>query len=278
MESQPAREVIKASPARPLMIVFLMYKRGSTLFISIYLVDVFRYNLLKETFISFKFLFSHIKEEKPMKLMKPLVVINFKTYHAGKAALKLANIVEKEDKNIIIGAQSADIYNIAKNTKLKVFALHVDPIEPGRHTGFIVPKSVKENGAVGTFLNHSEHPLSFDTLKKTIKMCKKVKLKTYVFAKSPQEAKNIEKLGPDLIIYEPKELVGGMVSVAQAKPDVIQKVRKVLKKQTKFLVGAGIHTKEDIDVSMKLGAHGIAFSSAFTTAKHPQKVLRRLLK
>ena len=98
MESQPAREVIKASPARPLMIVFLMYKRGSTLFISIYLVDVFRYNLLKETFISFKFLFSHIKEEKPMKLMKPLVVINFKTYHAGKAALKLANIVEKEDK------------------------------------------------------------------------------------------------------------------------------------------------------------------------------------
>ena len=34
--------------------------------------------------------------------MKPLIVINFKTYKQGEKALKLAKIIEKIDKNIII--------------------------------------------------------------------------------------------------------------------------------------------------------------------------------
>ena len=53
------------------------------------------------------------------------------------------------------------------------------------------------------------------------------------------------------------------------------KISKKLK--MKFLVGAGIHTKEDVKVAMKLGAAGIAISSAITKAKNPGKKLKELI-
>jgi len=207
--------------------------------------------------------------------MKPLVIINFKTYQQGKKAVELAKKIEKVDKNIIVGVQASDIYEIAKATKLKVYSQHVDFFKPGRQTGYILPEAVKKDKAKGTFLNHSEHPLKFSVLKKTIKRCKKLKLKIAVFAKDLAEAKKIKKLKPDYLIIEPPELVGGKVSVSKSKPDLIEKIAKELK--TKFIVGAGIHTRDDVKVAMKLGASGIAISSAITKAKKPGKKLRELV-
>ena len=208
--------------------------------------------------------------------MKPLVIINFKTYQQGKKSVELAKRIEKVNKRIIIGVQSSDIYEITKATNLKVYSQHVDFFEPGRHTGYILPEAIKKDGATGTFLNHSEHPLKFSVLKKTIKRCKKLNLKTAVFAKDLKQAKQIQKLKPNYLIIEPPELVGGKVSISKSKPDLIQKIAKELK--TKFIVGAGIHTNEDVKTAIKLGASGIAISSAITKAKNPMGVLRSLIK
>ena len=207
--------------------------------------------------------------------MKPIIVVNFKTYKQGKNAIKLAKAIEKVGKNIIIGVQANDIYEITKLTKLKVFAQHVDYFPKGRNTGYVIPEAVKKDRAVGTFLNHSEHKLSYGILKKTIKRCRKVKLKTMVFASSIKEALKIEKLRPDFLIYEPPELVAGKISVSESKPEVIKKIKRKLK--MKFLVGAGIHTKEDVKIAVKLGAVGIAVSSAITNAKNPEKKLKELI-
>ena len=57
---------------------------------------------------------------------KPVIIVNFKTYKKGKDALKLARAIERVDKKIIIGVQSSHISEIAKKTKLEVFAEHVD--------------------------------------------------------------------------------------------------------------------------------------------------------
>lgn len=208
--------------------------------------------------------------------MKPIIVINLKTYQQGEEVVKLAKTIEKVNKDTIIGVQATDIYELKKETKLKIYSQHTDSMKPGRETGFIIPEAVKADGAVGTFLNHSEHKLSFDAIKKTIERCKKLKLKTMVFAKNIQEAKKIEKLKPDYIIYEPPELVAGKISVSTAKPEIISKIVKIIK--IPILVGAGIKTREDVKISLKLGAKGIAVSSAITTAKNPEKVLRGLLK
>lgn len=207
--------------------------------------------------------------------MKPIVVINLKTYQQGEKALKIAKEIEKIDKKIIIGVEASDIYEISKKTKLKVYAQHVDYFEPGRNTGYIIPEAVKKDGAIGTFLNHSEHKLSYEILKKTIERCKKINLKILVFANGIKKAEKIQKLKPDYLAIEPPELVAGKKSVSKEKPELITNIKKKIK--MKFLVGAGIHTNEDVKIAMKLGASGIAISSAITKAKNPEKKLRELL-
>jgi triosephosphate isomerase len=207
--------------------------------------------------------------------MKPLIVINLKTYQQGDKAIAIAKKIEEVDKNIIVGVQASDIYEIAKRTKLKVYAQHVDYFEPGRNTGYILPEAVKKDKGVGTFLNHSEHKLSYETLKKTIARCKKIGLKTLVFANSLKEAEKVQKLHPDYLAIEPPELVGGKKSISKEKPELIKKIKKKIK--MKFLVGAGIHTREDVITACKFGATGIAISSAITKAKNPEKKLRELI-
>ncbi len=207
---------------------------------------------------------------------KLIVVINFKTYKQGKQAINLAKVIEKVNKDIIIGVQASDIYEIAKTTKLKVYSQHVDYFKPGRYTGFILPEAVKKDGAVGSFLNHSEHKLKFRILKKTIKRCRQTGLKTIVFASTLKEAEKIQRMKPDYLIIEPPELVGGKKSVSKVKSELIEKIAKKLKMQ--FLVGAGIHSREDVKIAMKLGADGIAVSSAVCKSKNPGKKLRELMK
>ena len=202
-------------------------------------------------------------------------IINFKTYKQGRKVLELAEIIERIDKNIIVGVQATDIKEISDKTNLKVYAQHVDYFEQGRNTGFIIPESVKSNGAEGTFLNHSEHRLKLDVIKKTIKRCKKVKLKTAVFASDLNEAKKIEKLNPDFLIIEPPELIAGKISVSSAKPELIKKISKSLK--MKFLVGAGIHSRKDVRVALELGASGIAVSSSIMKSNNPAIELRKLI-
>jgi len=207
--------------------------------------------------------------------MKPTIIINLKTYKQGDQVLKLAKQIEKVDKNIIVGVQPSDIEEITRKTKLKVFSQHVDWQKPGRQTGFILPEAIKKDRAKGTFLNHSEHPLKFSILKKTIKRCKKTNLKTIVFASGLKEAKKIKKLKPDYLVIEPPELVAGKISVSKANPGLIEKINKKLRYD--FIVGAGIKTNEDLKIAMKLGAKGIAISSAITKSKSPGKTLKQLI-
>ena len=208
--------------------------------------------------------------------MKPIVVVNFKTYKQGANVLKLAKVIEKVDKNIIVGVQASDIEEVARKTKLKVFCQHVDWQKAGRGTGFILPEAIKVDGAKGVFLNHSEHKLAFSVLKKTIKRCRALKLEILVFAKDLFEVNKIKKLKPDYLVIEPPELVAGKVSVSKSRPRLIEKISKKLGHD--FLVGAGIKNNEDVKIAMNLGASGIAISSAITKAKNPRKKLMELLK
>jgi triosephosphate isomerase len=207
--------------------------------------------------------------------MKPLVVVNFKTYKQGKKVVELARKLKKVDKNIIVGIQASDILEVVKATGLKVYAQHVDFIKKGRATGYILPEAVKKDGAKGVFLNHSEHKLRFDVLKKTVVRCKKLGLKILIFASSLREALKIKKLRPDYLAVEPPELVAGKISVSKVRPGLIKNIAKKLRYP--FLVGAGIKTNEDVKIAMKLGARGIAVSSAITKSTMPGKVLKKLI-
>lgn len=208
-------------------------------------------------------------------MKKPIIIINLKTYKQGKEVIKLAKQISKIDKNIIIGVQPTDIYEINKAVNNPVYSQHVDFQKPGKNTGFILPEAVKVDGARGVFLNHSEHKLKFKVLKQTVERCSELGLKTLIFANGIKEAKKIKKLAPDYIIIEPPELVGGKVSVSKAHPGLIKKIKEKL--GYPFIVGAGIKTNNDLEIAMKLGAKGIALSSGITKVRDPVKKLKQLI-
>jgi len=73
-------------------------------------------------------------------------------------------------------------------------------------------------------------------------------------------------------------LIGGKISVSTAKPHVIEKAAKAVRGKCKLLVGAGVHTAEDVRTSLKLGASGVLLASGVTKARNKKKVLMDLVK
>ena len=221
-----------------------------------------------------------------MKMKKPIVIVNYKTYIEGTGylAFKLSKSLEEIKKmtniEIIVAPQYVDIPIIASHTNLEVFAQHFDPIQPGRNTGFVSIDSLISRGATGSLLNHSEHRLRIDTLEEGIKLAKKKHFKTVVCCNDPLMALAVASFEPDYIAYEPPELIAGNVSVSEAKPEAITKIVRYLKKKYSFkiLVGAGIKKNEDVKIAMKLGCDGILISSGIVKAKNPGLEMLKLLR
>ncbi|MBU1111311.1 MAG: triose-phosphate isomerase [archaeon] len=217
--------------------------------------------------------------------MKPLIVINFKTYReaSGDNALKLAANIRKVRRSkyqIVMVPPMLTVREIAKKNTHKVFAQYVSPYTYGSHTGSIMLEELKNSGVTGTLLNHSEKKLPFKVLTETIELCKKSKITTIVCASTINEAKKVANLKPNYIAYEPKALIGGDISVTEADPDIIIKVIKAVKsvnRNTKVLVGAGVHSKEDLGHALLLGAHGVLIGHAVAKAKNPKRFLTEML-
>ena len=219
-------------------------------------------------------------------LKTPIIIVNFKTYKesTGDNAIKLAEICNKTAKetktSIAIAVQSTDIYKISKIVSIPVLSQHIDAVDFGKNTGFLLPESVKQAGAEATLLNHSEHRLDFELLKIFIERAKQAGLKTIVCAKDVEDAKKIAGLSPDFIAVEPPELIGGKISVSEAKPEVISdsvKAIKSINKKIKVLCGAGIHNKDDVKKAVKLGADGILVASGIVKAGNQEAALKDLV-
>ena len=206
-----------------------------------------------------------------------LTIVNFKAYKTstGINAVKLAKICAKY-KNVAVAVQPADISAVASSTIIPVLAQHVDAVDYGPKTGWILPESCQQNGAVGSLVNHSEHRLQLSEIKKTIERLRKLKMISVVCASTPEMAVKIAKYKPDVIAIEPPELIGGNISVSEAEPKIITRTTHKIKK-IPILCGAGVHSRKDVEHALKLGAKGILIAHAITNAKNPAKVLKELI-
>src|SRR3989338_8563838 len=167
--------------------------------------------------------------------MKALILLNFKTYPeaAGRKALFLARKLEKIHSTkyqLVIAPSLPTLEEVAEGTSLTVYSQHTDLAGLGPFTGKISAQELKKIGVKGTLLNHSERKIPFPILKKIVADCKKHKLITVVCASSLEETKQAAKLVPDFLAYEPPELIGGNVSVTNAKPKIISKAVELVKK------------------------------------------------
>lgn len=208
----------------------------------------------------------------------PILITNFKTYESatGIAALQLAKLHEEVSKkygvNFAVCPQVVDIWMIASQVAIPVFAHHFDAVTHGQFTGHILPEALKAAGADGSLLNHAEKRIPFPQIADSLNRAREVGFFTLVCAKDLKEAKEIAALKPDAVAIEPPELIGGNVSVSTASPDIIKNAVSVIR-DVPVIVGAGVKTGEDVRIALQLGAKGVLVASGVTRAPDPRKVL-----
>lgn len=217
------------------------------------------------------------------KLQTPIIIINFKTYleATGKKAVELAKQAEKVNKEtgtcMVVVPQFTDLAAVSAAVDIPVYAQHIDPIKPGSSTGHVLAEAVKESGAVGTLINHSERQIKLADIDAVIKLCSEKGLISCLCTNNPATSASAAYLCPDIISIEPPELIGTGIAVSKAQPEAvtntIKRVRKV-NDEAIILCGAGISHGEDVAVALKLGTHGVLVASAIVKAKNPYSVIR----
>ncbi len=217
-----------------------------------------------------------------MKL--PILIINLKEYEQvlGEKPIKFAEVAKelsnKYNVTILIAPPTPLLNEVAKITS--TISQHLDPYEPGAHTGALLPKEVKELGGVGSIINHSERRIPHEDIKKCVDLCEEYELVSIVCAKDNNEVKKIAEFKPDFIAIEPPELIGGDVSVSTAKPEIIKKSVNDVKKispRTYVLCGAGIKTREDVKKAIELGTKGVILASGVVKAGNVEKAMEELI-
>ncbi len=223
--------------------------------------------------------------EAAARIRPPVFEIGLKGYCWGTEAVRLAieadRLAVELGVSIVYDPQAVDIPAVAAATKrILVFAQHIDPLPPGRGVGAVLAEAVRAAGAVGTLLNHSEKPLPPSELGRAIERARSVGLATLVFADSPEEAGAFARLGPDIVLAEPPDLIASGVSVgkvmARFVADAVEAVKGV---DPRILVmsGAGVSGPDDVEQMMRLGLDGTGSSSGILKASDPVATMRAML-
>jgi len=218
-----------------------------------------------------------------LKLRTPIIIVNFKTYleSTGKKAVELAQQAEKVTKEtgvmIAVAPQFVDIAKVVESVEIPVFAQHIDPIKPGNCTGHVLAESVKEAGAVGTLINHSERQLKLSEIDAIITLAHEKGLTSCVCANNPNVSAAAAAMRPDIVSIEPPELIGTGIAVSKAQPQVVTNTVKLVRQinaNVTILCGAGISQGEDVSMALKLGTQGVLVASGIVKAKDPYSILR----
>jgi len=213
-----------------------------------------------------------------------MILVNFKISEEtfGDKALELAKIckrvMEKTKVKIVPVVSALDAFRIVEKLNMEVWLQNVDEVFEGKASGSISPIQAKILGVGGTLLNHSERKTKPGTIKKMLKAWPKG-FKVVLCLGSLGQAETWAKdMKPDFIAYEPKYLISSKEkSVATEKPEVIEKFVEKFP-EVPVLVGAGIHSPKDVEVSLKLGAKGVLISTYIVKSSDPEKALDGLAK
>jgi len=218
-----------------------------------------------------------------MPAKEPVIIINYKTYteSLGESGRKLTwmamEVMKETDVRIVACPQTPELYH-HKSLEIEIFAQHIDPIDPGSHTGHILPETLKAAGATGTLINHSEDRMPAEKIKRCVELCRKHGLTSVVCAESVDKVKEVSAFKPDYIAVEPPELIGSGIPVSKANPEIVRNsVRAVTDPVIKVLCGAGITTGDDVKAAIDLGTYGVLLASGVVKAKDPKAALKDLV-
>ena len=210
-----------------------------------------------------------------------MFVINCKNYEeiAGDKIIKFVKTAEKISKKYkvkIAICPPQHLIGLVSNSTIPILAQHIDDHKVGSTTGFVIPELLKKSKVKGSLINHSEHRISSEEIKKLILKLKELKMISILCVKDVAEVKKYAKLNPDYIAIEPPELIGSGRAVSTEKPELIAKAADAIKNaknSTKLLCGAGIVSGEDVSKAAELGSKGILVASGIIKAKDWNKIM-----
>ncbi len=214
-----------------------------------------------------------------------MIFVNYKTFEegTGENAVALTKALEEaaheSQVKIIPVVSIIDAEKVVASTTLEVWIQHVDPISFGPHTGWTLPDEAAKVGISGVFLNHSEHKFdNFEELRLANEKAMSANLKTLIFAGTLDELKEVCRLSPTYVAYEPPELVGSTTtSVAEAQPEIISQAAEIARGAgLPLVVGAGVSSTLDVKKSVELGAVGVAIATAVVKSPDPKAKLLEL--
>ena len=207
-----------------------------------------------------------------------MILINFKIYQEtfGNRAIELAKIVkEVGDKykiRIVITTSALDAFRIQQETGAEVWLQNVDEYNNGKHTGWISMEQAASLGINGSLVNHFEHQSPRGKVSQIISS-KPKSFEIMCCAKTiGQIEKWIAKSKPDYILYEPPELIGSNTDSVSSRPESIKRA-VAASGEIPLMVGAGVKNKEDVIVSLKMGASSVGLASNFVLSNNPRLVL-----
>lgn len=216
----------------------------------------------------------------------PIVILNLKTYleSTGEKALQLAKISEEVAQetgvNIAVAPQHADLLRISSEVEIPVFAQHVDAVDAGGHTGSVLLESVKDAGAIGTLINHSEVRMKLADIQNVVNKISENQMISVLCTNNIETSAAAATIKPTFVAIEPPELIGSGIPVSKAEPEVVEGTVEVIHRidpGVKVLCGAGISTGEDMQAALNLGSEGVLLASGIVLADDPKKALMDLV-
>jgi triosephosphate isomerase len=202
-----------------------------------------------------------------------MIIVNFKSVKEGNRVLGFAR--EMDGLGVVVAVPSANIKEVSGGTGLEVFSQHVEGFNDEK--GFLDVKATKEAGASGTLLNHNDHPLSLDEIKRAVKECHAEGLRVVVCVKDLEMVGELKKLGVFAIAYEEPRLIGSKDSVTNYPEKIRKFVGLFGGSEVAPLCGAGVNSRRDVEKAGELGCEGVLVSSAVMKAEDPRGVLEGMI-
>lgn len=212
----------------------------------------------------------------------PFFIVNPKSYLYGAEVVKLAQIADrlaqKYHIDCLFTGQLIDLPALKQATQhLIITAQTMDPLEPGRGMGQVLPEGLQSQGVGAVVLNHAEKPLTIAALDWTIKRARTLNLMSIVCADTPEQCRAVAQLHPTMMICEPTSVIGtGTIS----NDDYIQQTNQAVREvdpQILIMQAAGVSTGADVTHVLQLGADGTGGTSGIIQAPDWQAKLTEMM-
>ena len=209
-----------------------------------------------------------------------MIIINCKNYtnitpSSLNRLVKISTKISQKRSVKIIIAPPTHLLNISTQSLIPIFAQHVDDVNPGSTTGFVVPELLKKIRIAGSIINHSERRIPSKAISNIVGKLRDLHMTTVLCVRDIKETKRYSNIAPNYIAIEPPELIGSGRAISTEKPELISKAADIVKQntRTKMLCGAGIISGDDVTKAIELGSSGILVASGIIKAKSWTKII-----